>query len=106
MGKEEQFNGQTLVRYVLSEIRGRVTQNEMSKRLGYRFNQWHKGESGQKTLMWSGLMRIADLMKIPLSDAMYVLAGPSAAENVNGRYFMRDIFRKFGGYNLTQVQKN
>lgn len=105
MGKEERFNGQALVRYVLSEIRGRATQKEMSTRLGYRFNQWHKWESGQKVLMWADLVRIAEVMGLPLTDAVHVLAGPAAAENENGGFFMRNIFRKFGGYNLSQVQK-
>lgn len=105
MGKEAQFDGQRLVRHVLCEIRGEVTQKEMSTRLGYRFNQWHKWESGQKVLMWADLMKIADTMGLPLTDAVCVLAGPAAAANENGGFFMRDIFRKFGGYNLSQVQK-
>ncbi len=94
----ENFDFENLVRLVLKEIRGNRTQKEMSERLQYTYNQWHKWESGQKKLMWSDLEKIASVLQINLETAKQTV---SLKKNIgdDGREFVLNILKAHGGPN-------
>lgn len=94
-----------LVRVILTEIRGARTQKQMSGRVGYRFNQWHKWESGQKILMWQDLLDITTELKIDLTTPIKVIADADLGSVQNGGLFVKKIFQKFGASDSQETLK-
>lgn len=94
-----------LVRLVIKEIRGKSTQKKMSEKLGYSFNQWHKWESGQKTLMLKDLKKIALELKINLNLPMQIIADVEDFTSKSSGYLVKKIIQKYGGFNSLQAQK-
>lgn len=86
-----------LVRIFIQEIRSQFTQKKMSEKLGYRYNQWHKWESGQKKLMWTDLLKIAALLKINLDDAIKVITNDKGQGKSSGT-LVKSIIHKTRTY--------
>ena len=59
-----------LTRLFLKEVRGNLTQRELSKRLGYSFNQVGKWETGAKQIKWDDFLKVAKKLKIPLEEKL------------------------------------
>lgn len=59
-----------LVREVLVALRGARSQEELSRKLGYSFNQVYRWESGQKRVLWPDFVAICKAVKAPLKAAM------------------------------------
>lgn len=94
-----------LVRLVIKEIRGKSTQKKMSEKLGYNFNQWHKWESGQKTLMLKDLKKIALELKINLNLPIQIIAEVEDFSSKSSGFLVKKIIQKYGGFNSLQAQK-
>lgn len=58
------------VRSLIRGMRGSRTQLQMSQELGYKFNQWHKWESGQKAVSWEDFKKICANQNIALLQAL------------------------------------
>ena len=79
----ENYDYHKLVRLLLKDLRGTATQKQMSSRLGYSYNQWHKWESGQKRLMWNNLEVIASELKLNLDHAKRLVVNQERTVGAN-----------------------
>lgn len=93
------FMYRNLVRLVVRELRAQATQKSMSERLGYKFNQWHKWESGQKALMWNDLRKMAMSLNLKLDKPMQIISGSDVSLSQSGGVFVKNIIQKYGGTN-------
>lgn len=55
---------------VIRSLRGRRTQSQLSKVLGYKHNQLYLWESGRRTISWQDFCRICQVLKRPLNVAI------------------------------------
>lgn len=53
---------------LLIALRGERTQVEISRMLGYSFNQWHKWESEQKWMRWNEFVEVLRVLMVPIED--------------------------------------
>lgn len=58
---------------LLKEIRGKETQKSMSEKLGFKFNQYFKWESGLKELSLIDFFKICDLQNIEIDKCLFSL---------------------------------
>lgn len=86
-----------IVRVLLQSLRAKATQKEMSARVGYSFNQWHKWESGQKTLLWSELKKIARALDLDIDTHMQAIGGSGVSLAGSGGNFVKHILDRHGG---------
>ncbi len=80
----------------LISIRGTKSQNWMSRRLGYTYNQYGKWESNNKKLNWSDFEEICNLRKIKLHSELnriYNIALPNKV--LIGGVLLANIFKMF-----------
>ncbi len=54
---------QTVERELLKAVRGRMSQTQLSQRLGFPFNQVYRWESGSTRISWREFVRLAELRK-------------------------------------------
>lgn len=57
-------------RELLRAIRGSMTQVELSRALGFRYNQYNRWESGERQINWGEFERLCEVRKIPLRTAL------------------------------------
>ncbi|OYZ13625.1 MAG: hypothetical protein B7Y39_17235 [Bdellovibrio sp. 28-41-41] len=105
MSTHDVFFYENIVRLVVTELRGRETQKVMSERLGCRYNQWHKWESGQKNLMWNDLRKIASLLNLKLDEPMQRISDSDVSIGQSGGLFIKKIIQKYGGFNSVEALK-
>jgi DNA-binding transcriptional regulator YiaG/DNA-binding transcriptional ArsR family regulator len=55
---------------IIKAIRGDSTVSQFSKHLGFEFNQVAKWESGEKRILWTDLVNIAKICKLPLRESL------------------------------------
>lgn len=55
---------------IVKNLRGKRTQNQMSKRLGYSYNQVNKWESGVKRIKWIEFVNFTNVMKFDLKSVL------------------------------------
>lgn len=67
---EEEFDFENLAAEFVRALRGADTQIELSRALGYTFNQIAKWENGEKKLMWSDLIQLCKQKKLDLQRAL------------------------------------
>lgn len=101
----ENYDYHKLVRLLLRDLRGTATQKQMSSRLGYSYNQWHKWESGQKRLMWNNLEVIASELKLNLDHAKRLVVNQERTVGAGGRNFILAIIENYGGPNSILAKK-
>lgn len=58
---------------LLKEIRGNATQKSMSEKLGFRFNQYFKWESGETEISLVDFFKVCDLKKIKIEKCLHDL---------------------------------
>lgn len=88
---------QRLVRMLLEGVRGERRQNDLSRRLGYRSNQWHKWESGQTAFMWKDLVKVTRTLELPLQEAVDRVIGHRGIAAEDGKAFFVEIWKKYVG---------
>ena len=59
-----------LAREIIVQMRGSLSQRELSEHLGYSFNQVGKWESGSTQIKWKDFIRLSLVKGIPLSDCL------------------------------------
>lgn len=96
MINSNRWHYEKLTRLIVRELRKTHTQKHMSSLLGFKFNQWHKWESGQKTLMWMDFQKIARILKIDLGLAVQTITN-SEEKIPNGGIFVKKVIQKYGG---------
>lgn len=89
-------NYEALVRLVLREIRQSSTQKLMSEKMGFKFNQWHKWESGQKALKWKDFKKIADEFDLVLDQLMVSITSSDYSIRSGGE-FVKLFMQKYSG---------
>lgn len=102
--KARQVHYEALVKKVLCALRGQRTQKEMSSYLGYKFNQWHKWEAGQKKLMWSDLISIVEFMKIKFSTILGHILATEVKNLKEGRKVLIALNSKFGRFGQDELK--
>ncbi|GEM_PF-6313225 len=82
---------------ILHGLRGKLSQTQISKKLGHSFNIYGKWENGKKILMWQDLVDIASFRNIPidifLADGFKISSSsdsPSALNIIN--HFFENYF--------------
>lgn len=96
--KSKQVKYEALVKKVLIALRGKRTQKEMSAHIGYKFNQWHKWEAGQKKLMWNDLVATAEFLKIQFPTTLSHILGTEIKNLKDGRRVLNALNSKFGRF--------
>lgn len=90
---------------ILKEIRGERTQEAMSELLGYKFNQWHKWESGQKAFMWENLLRVAEINSIDITEAVRLVSNPHKPLNFRGGQLLRTIIERYTKFDILFLEE-
>jgi transcriptional regulator with XRE-family HTH domain len=89
-------NYEKISRSLFKSLRGDLTQKEISQKLGYSFNQWHKFESGQKIIMWSDFYSVVKKINIPIDQTLRIITAQDfKGKDVGGRV-VQFIWAKFG----------
>ena len=101
MARDHQYN--KLIRTLLRSIRGKRTQKDLSRILGFKFNQWHKWESGLKVLTWSDLVNLCKTLELPLDLAVNRVLGDPDFPVANGPRLIREIQDKYLGRSGSQT---
>ena len=57
-----------LSRQILKQLRGSMTQRDLSSKLGFNFNKIGKVESGENSLKFSDFINICHILNIPIED--------------------------------------
>lgn len=60
-------NYQALAQEIIREIRGEMSQRQLSDKLGYSFNQVGKWESGFTQIKWDDFLKMAEVLEIPMA---------------------------------------
>lgn len=60
---------------MLKVIRGKRTSSAMSARLGYRYNQYGRWESGERRLLWTDFVAICEVRRLPLREQVELYLG-------------------------------
>ncbi|MCB0420514.1 MAG: helix-turn-helix transcriptional regulator [Bdellovibrionales bacterium] len=92
-----------LSRMILKQLRGDLTQRELSHLLDYSFNQVGKWESGAKILKWQEFIEVLMALEFPVERQMRSYFG-----NYKGTFSEPDFLRNlitFFGLNLTDNKK-
>lgn len=89
---------------MIREIRGTRTQEEMSNKMGFRYNQWHKWETGQKSLTWPDLVKISELDGISLGRAMTKTIGSEVRLEDGAGDFFKKILERFAGFDISLAE--
>src|ERR1041385_2422027 len=58
----------TLAEEVLCQLRGELSQRQLSEKLGYTFNQIGKWESGAVRIKWDDFLRLAQVVNVPIEQ--------------------------------------
>lgn len=61
----------TLTLEILKQLRGEMTQRQLSQKLGFSFNQVGKWESGATHIRWDEFFRLCEAVNIPKTAAMH-----------------------------------
>lgn len=75
MYKRDKLNYEMLTMKVIKTLRGSCTQLELSKMLGYSYNQYTKFESGLKVFRISDFFKVCEVLKRPLRPVFLELLG-------------------------------
>lgn len=59
---------QKLQAELLRAIRGKLTASALSAKLGYKFNQVARWEKGERRLLWSDFVAVAEARRLPLAE--------------------------------------
>ncbi|MGZ3662651.1 MAG: hypothetical protein ACXVCK_21310 [Bdellovibrionota bacterium] len=60
---------------ILRVIRGKLTASALSRKLGYKFNQFSRWESGEKRLLWTDFVAICKVRRLPLREQIILFLG-------------------------------
>lgn len=71
--KDEKMNYSSIKKELLIALRGNLTQKEMSEKLGFKFNQYHKWESDIKWLRWDEFIDILEVSNAPYKTAFQLV---------------------------------
>lgn len=74
----------------------KLSQIEISRALNYKFNQWHKWESGQKILRWHELVQICSHFGIPLQAGLETILDQRIADIQDGAGVFKKVIEHFG----------
>lgn len=59
---------QKLQAELLRAIRGKLTASALSQKLGYKFNQVARWEKGERRLLWTDFVAVAEARRLPLAE--------------------------------------
>lgn len=82
-----QFDYYVLGRQFLKDIRGELSQRELSQMLGYSFNQVGKWETGATQIKWNDFLEIVTVLGYPVNEQLKTYIG-----NYQGNYDDKEFF--------------
>ncbi|MFK8138958.1 MAG: helix-turn-helix domain-containing protein [Bdellovibrionales bacterium] len=92
-----------LIKYsLLKTIRGQRTQMEMSKLLGFGFNQYHKWETGAKSLSLFDFFDLCNALNLPIDEMLRILL-LFDSESVPEESFFKAAYEKLGPKNKDEL---
>lgn len=76
----------------LRKVRGKVSQTEYARQLGYNFNIVNRWELGNKKFMWNDFVQICKHEEIDLFSILFDLTGIKFDKGYDGRIVSSEIF--------------
>lgn len=80
-----------IARELLTAIRGRLSTSRLSQRLGFRYNQVARWESGAKIILWKEFCKLAKVLNLPLARALEINYIYSHKNFANGSAILNDL---------------
>lgn len=69
--KKQEIDFKVLARELLRSVRGRRSQDQINRRLGFNFNRVSRWETGRAEISWPDFVHICKSCRVSVSDAMH-----------------------------------